>query len=338
MAAHTVIITEVFRMAFKLNMGGWNSVFAVPSSVVDNYIKLASGDNLKVLLFFLRNGGTVFTSDDVAQSTGVPSGQVDDSVKFWEQRGLISADGIELVPQAQPDNIVFKKNEPAESPSARKVDLTRPPEFKPTEIAASVRGSDAVKFLFTRCEELYGRPLKHAEQNALMLIVEEAGLPAEVAIMLVEYCFAIGKNTPAYIKAMASDWVDNEIVTIEKAEERLRHLKSFNASEYELKRLFEMNSAFTKNQREYLAKWLDDYKFTTDMIYEAYQRTLDGAGKLSFPYMDKILQSWSKSGFTVVSQVNEYESKRREKTKEDSASSFDIDDLDKIALEKYGRE
>ena len=99
-----------------------------------------------------------------------------------------------------------------------------------------------------------------------------------------------------------------------------------------------MNSAFTKNQREYLVKWLDDYKFTTDMIYEAYQRTLDGAGKLSFPYMDKILQSWSKSGFTVISQVNEYESKRREKTKEDSASSFDIDDLDKIALEKYGRE
>ncbi len=323
-------------MAYKLNMGGWNSVFAVPTGVVDNYIKLASGDNLKVLLFFLRHGGTMFTSDDVAQGTGVASGAVEDSIKFWEQRGLISAEGVELVPKAQDDNIVFKKNEPAESPSVKKVDLTRDPQFRPVEIAASVRGSDAVKFLFTRCENLYGRPLKHAEQNALMLIVEEAGLPAEVTIMLVEYCFAIGKNTPAYIKAMANGWVENEIVTIERAETELRRLKKFNAAEYELKRLFEMNCAFSKAQREYLTKWIDEYNFSTEMIYEAYQRTLDGAGKLSFQYMDRILQNWHNNGFTVISQVKENENKRREKAKEEKASSFDIDELDKLALEKYG--
>lgn len=328
-------------MAYRLNMGGWNNVFAVPASVVDNYIKLASGDNLKVLLFFLRHGGTMFTNEDVAQCTGISPSLVGDSIKYWEQRGLIAMEGVELTPKEQPEsNIIFKKNEPVkqEVSSLKKVDITRNPEFKPIEIASTVRGSEAVKFLFSRCEQLYGRPLKHAEQNALMIIVEEAGMPVEVAIMLVEYCFAINKNTPAYLKATASDWVERDIITIEKAEEQIRRLKSFNAAEYELKKLFEMNVAFSKNQRELVSKWINDYAFSTDMIYEAYQRTLDGAGKLSFQYMDKILQSWRDSGFTVVSQVNESEAKRRTKEKETTESSFDIDDLDRIALEKYGRE
>ena len=38
----------------------------------------------------------------------------------------------------------------------------------------------------------------------------------------------------------------------------------------------------------------------------------------------------------MISQVKENENKRREKAKEEKASSFDIDELDKLALEKYG--
>ena len=35
--------------------GVWSSVFAVPSDVVDKYIKLAGAAQLKVLLWILRN-------------------------------------------------------------------------------------------------------------------------------------------------------------------------------------------------------------------------------------------------------------------------------------------
>ena len=30
-------------MNYNINLGGWNSIFAVPSDVVDKYIKIASG-------------------------------------------------------------------------------------------------------------------------------------------------------------------------------------------------------------------------------------------------------------------------------------------------------
>ena len=44
-------------MNYMINLGSWGSVFAVPSDVVDKYIKIASGSSIKVLLYFLRHCG-----------------------------------------------------------------------------------------------------------------------------------------------------------------------------------------------------------------------------------------------------------------------------------------
>ena len=49
-------------MNYNINLGGWNSIFAVPSDVVDKYIKIASGSNIKVLLYFLRHCGELLLS------------------------------------------------------------------------------------------------------------------------------------------------------------------------------------------------------------------------------------------------------------------------------------
>ena len=56
-------------MNYSLDAGAWNSVFAVPSSVVDKYIKLADGASLKLLLYLLRHGGEQFTESSVGVSS-----------------------------------------------------------------------------------------------------------------------------------------------------------------------------------------------------------------------------------------------------------------------------
>ena len=47
-------------MKFSINLGMWNSVFAVPTQVVDQHLKLAGGVHLKVLLWLLRHAGDVY--------------------------------------------------------------------------------------------------------------------------------------------------------------------------------------------------------------------------------------------------------------------------------------
>ena len=55
-------------MEYTLHMGPWSSVFAVPTALVDRYIKLAGKEQLQVLLWMLRHGGEAVQPDLLAQA------------------------------------------------------------------------------------------------------------------------------------------------------------------------------------------------------------------------------------------------------------------------------
>ena len=86
-------------MNYSLDAGAWNSVFAVPSSVVDKYIKLADGASLKLLLYLLRHGGEQFTEEQLRDALNIKrGGELEDAAMFWFQRGIIRMDDGELTP------------------------------------------------------------------------------------------------------------------------------------------------------------------------------------------------------------------------------------------------
>lgn len=90
-------------MKYSLNAGDWNSVFAVPSSVVDKYIKLANGNSLKLLLFLLRHGGEEFTEEKLNEELGFRErGELEDAALFWIQRGIVRYDnGLTTAPESR---------------------------------------------------------------------------------------------------------------------------------------------------------------------------------------------------------------------------------------------
>ena len=53
-------------MSYTVNLGCWGSIFAVPSDVVDKYLKIAGSAQLKVLLWILRHSGENFEVDTIA--------------------------------------------------------------------------------------------------------------------------------------------------------------------------------------------------------------------------------------------------------------------------------
>lgn len=321
-------------MGYKINLGGWGSVFAVPSGVVDNYIKLASGDNIKVLLFLLRHSGAEYSAEDISGLTGVSADKVKSSIEYWRQKEIISGDDRALEPSqtesAAPARAVAVPAAPVIN-SAIRVAATRDPQFRPIEIAEAVKASDAVDYIYKQAEILLGRPLRHAERNALMIVLEEIRLSPEITVMLIEYCSSVDKFTPRCLKDIALQWFESEITTLEQAEEYIRVQRERHSLEYQVKKMFELNSALSKQQKEYIQLWTEKLGFSLDMLDEAYQATLNGAGKLSFQYMNKILSDWYDKGYKTREQVTGNAKKKPEKAE----SSFDADDLDALALKRY---
>lgn len=317
-------------MSYIINLGAWRSVFAVPSCVADNYIKIASGNQLKTLLYLLKNSGAVLTAAIISSETGVPEGEVSEALDFWEERGVIAKDKGTITPaNTAPISSAVPVTEDKPKPVSPRVALAET-QFPPTEIASAVNGDKAVKYLFETFERLAGRPTKHAERNTLMVIIEEIKLPCEVAVMLVNYCFEIDKATPAYMKTSALDWYESGIDTIGKAEERIRALKQRNTLENKLRVKFGMNSAFSAKQKEIINGWAE-MELPESLIDAAYDKTLNGAGKLSFPYMDSILRKWKEQGITDPAQLE----KQKKQEASESGSSFDISELEQSAYQRY---
>ncbi|MCH5199425.1 MAG: DnaD domain protein [Oscillospiraceae bacterium] len=325
-------------MKYEINLGIWNGIFCVPNAVADDCLKLARGNDLKVLLYLLRNAGAEFDVKEIAEYLSITEEQVEESASFWKQRGIIDFnESGELVPsKAKMSSNVKKTTNKASSDSVldsvRKIELDRTPDFTPKEIASTVRGNEKADYLFKHCEMLYGRPLKHNEQRTLMIILEDACLPVEVAMVLIDYCFSVNKATPAYMRAVALDWVDTGIITIDKAEEKAAELKNLDNAIIRFKKMFEVTSAFSKQQKECIDKWVNVFGFSDEMVNEAYQITLNATGKLAFQYMNKILEGWHANGITTVEQLNEQEKKHSEKR---TNSSFDANTIEQLVTNKY---
>ena len=333
-------------MNYKLNLGCWGSVFAVPSDVVDKYIKIAGGSSIKVLLFFLRHSGEQVTDEIIANALSMNCEDVNDSLSFWKQVGLLDeVDGSfapasislslqkETVPQVEiPVSAVGVTKEQADF-AAIKAAALRSPEFTPAQIAGTVKSDEKVDFLFKTCETLYGRPLKHTEQNALITITEHIGLPTEVTLMLVDYCFSINKASPAFLKESAMNWMENGITDLASAEKHISMLQSRYSAENSVKSIFDINRALSQKEKDFIDLWYNVWGFSSDMVKLAYDINVNSKGKFSFPYINKILENWHIKGIKTEEQVTEERNTRSSAV--ESNSSFDADKLDELLLDEY---
>ena len=335
-------------MKYSLNAGAWNSVFAVPSSVVDKYIKIAGAGSLKLLLFLLRHGGKSFSDEELREALGFRrEGELEDAALFWVQRGLIHYDNSATAAMSAASEKPSLQEELPEmqdvapktaTTSARNVNDTTAAIYTATDIANRINSDPAVKYLFNEAQTLYGRLLKQPESRTILLLVDHYGLPAEVSALLLKYCFRIGKTTTGYIQSVAQSWSDDGITTMSQADERLSMLERRFATEEKLRSAMELKTKFSAKQLAFIKVWSEDWGFNTDMIMLAYDITLDNTGSMNFSYTNKILENWHDAGISTKEAVQAEAEARRNNHKTNpkaSNTSIDMDDVMQDVMKKY---
>lgn len=329
-------------MVYSLNAGDWNSVFAVPSSVVDKYIKLAGGNSLKLLLFLLRHGGEEFLGERLSEELGFTElGELEDAALFWIQRGIIrfSNEDSGLLSPAAPaeDEPVTVTEEP---PAVKNVELPEPVKVSAGGIAERIQTDKEIKFLFNEAQVLYGRMLRQNEQQLLISLTDHFGLSGAVSAMLLGYCFKNGLTTPKKISDTAKCWVEEEITSVELANSKIRALEMQNSVVERVRdaeRLrgaedIKLNKNITK-MRNLINKWMGDWGFGEEMIMLAYEETVDRISEWQPGYENKILESWNAEGLQTPEAVEKFRTAYRQSAykKQTSAqngeSSFNVDNV-----------
>lgn len=317
-------------MKYSLNAGDWNSVFAVPSSVVDKYIKLANGNSLKLLLFLLRHGGEEFTEEKLNEELGFRErGELEDAALFWIQRGIVRYDnGLTTAPESREIKPQTKESSVSPAPKPLPKPAVKPVNVSSGEVADRIKTDKELEMLFKEAEQLYAHPLRQRENQLVISLVDHYGLPVGVALMLLKYCFKSEKTSPSYIQTVAADWAAEEIDTIELADARILALEKRNGVEERLREAMELKTKFTPKMREYIRTWTD-WGFGEDMIMLAYEKTLDQISEWKPAYANRILESWKDEGLRSPAAVEQAAQSRKKpvKTAANSSSSFDMNDV-----------
>ncbi len=321
-------------MSFSLNLGSWNSVFAVPTDIVDKHIKLAGAAQLKVLLWILRHSGQEFDLNDIAQSLSMHPADVNDSMQYWIESGIIINKDNILSPYPK-DNKILKESKPSPSENIDvkasnhvKISrpLSRPQKPDSMSLAKRIDESPEIAFLMQESQLILGKTLSIGDSATLLMLHDTDGLPVDVIIMLLQYAVTIGKTHMRYIEKLAINWSDEGIDSLEKAEKKIRSLTdSYNAYKT-VERITGMDHhSPTASESKFCNTWVNDWKFDDALIREAYERCVDNTGKFSFKYTNKILETWFKTGIDSIELALNDKKQTKQKTSNEQNTTYDID-------------
>ena len=305
-------------MGYTVNPANLGAVFVVPTQVVDKHIKLASGQQIKLLLWMLRHSNEGFDLDKLCADLNFNADDALDYMQYWVETGVILCDDeIKSAPKEKKTAVREKKTETAVKAIEGSFKTEKPKKempsiihTKPTmqEIVARAEESDEIRFLLRESQTMLGRTIGYDCQCTLLMLHDTYGLPVEVIIMIIEYAVSVGKSNSSYILSVGKDWSEHEIDTIEKADEKISTLRTVNKHWAKFAAMARIsNSVPTREQEKYFSVWDKEWKFSLDMIYCAYEKMTNNCRKLSFPYMNKILKSWHTDGIKTVADVEAYE-------------------------------
>ena len=324
-------------MNFKINPLSFDGIFAVPNSLVDDNIRLASVVQLKSLLYLLRHANSrKVTAEEIAEALCIDKEDVQDAMVFWCERGLALREGDSPSPVTR---VTIEKA--AEAPAKIAEEEKSVPEIyisKPSheEVASRLKNSRELAAFFQQAQASLGKPVGYEGQSTLLMLHDGYGLPLEIIIMAIEYSVSQKKDGMRQIANLAKRWCEEGIDTIEGVN---RFIEEHTVVDEAWEKLLSMteitNRHPTEKQRRFLTGWTKELAYTPEMIFYAYEESIDRTGKMNMKYMDSVIRSWASAGVRTPADIKKYEEAwqnskkpartKAAETKKESDASYDID-------------
>lgn len=303
----------------------------VSAYFIENLLKDANGIFVKVYLYALNLAVKEAEVDTafIARELNLLESEVIHAFTYWKETGMIIEDSGIVEFCDKPISIthdITSAPQPASSPEAEKK------QYDSIEIANRISADQSLSELVMLSQELLSKPLTQSELETIYWFYDELGYSSEAILLILDYCISKNKRSFKYIEKVAISWHEQGIIS---AEQLVKHI-----GEEEKKTLYTNNlrrgmgiadRALSKPEEDYLDKWYKTYNIPEDMILLAYEYCLINTAKLSFPYMDKIIERWYQQG---IKTRQEAEEENKQHKKNNSAFKSDKDGFSHTNLEK----
>ena len=292
-------------MEFSVNFKSISSSFPVPCDVADKYIKLASGEQLKVLLLVMRELSDKIDAAGVADKLGMDKTSAEDALLFWVRCGLLS--GVNSVESKPEKNIVITTELPTRQ-----------------DVIARGMEDDKIRLLLREAQLKFGRGLKNNESRLLVSLYDDYGMDVSVILLLLQHAAAQNKANLSYIKATAVKWLKAGVEDVRAGEALIAEEAKGKLAFSVVRRAFGIEDRQPSDKEtEFSNLWVNVWQMSPQMLKAAYDICIDQKAKISFPYIGKVLEKWHAAGYKTVEDIKK-EPKKSIKKSNDYAG-FDLD-------------
>ena len=269
--------------SFKLNM----DFVPIPKDFIEHIMPSANAAYVMVYLYImlLASTGRSAETNEIAKKLGLIESDVINAIKYWNEKGIFSGTG---------DTIIIKRSLDEEiSPEAQKKPID--------EVSRIIDGNSTLSDLCTIAQEILGKTLGNNDLETLYWFYDQLGFSPEVITMLLEYCVSMNKRNMKYIEKVAITWHENNITTMDDAQNYILGATKSDEFISSLRGLFGITDRnLSKTESLYLKSWRDELDMSADMVGLAYEYCIMATSKLSFPYINTILKRWAEQGIKTI--------------------------------------
>ena len=186
-------------------------------------------------------------------------------------------------------------------------ELAPPPRQEPAysagELVRAREGDPVFAGLCGYFESATGRILNRREMETLLNVHESLQMKPDVLTLLIGDCAQRGRLTAREVERVAYRWHDLGLTEYAEAEAYLQRQRDRRSRGAKVLALFGMRDRLPgESEQKYIDKW-DKMGVSDALLKLACDRTLLGAGRMSWPYLDKIVTSWHEKGIATPEQA-----------------------------------
>ncbi len=272
-----------------ISHGPDNDYIRVPQAACNKLIQSGKSVYLAVYMFALSQyyeGKTDITNGFIADSLRINIIDVVNAFLYCSSEGLVKIHNFTSVSDAEFDiEICFDV-----CSNIRLSDYK--PHYRSNEIGKKIADDAKLSQMYRIVSGILGKTLSSADIEVLYSMYDYYRLPVEVIVVMVEYFTQKGKTTMRKLEKEAQKWSENNIDTVLKAKKYIKKREEFLSYAGNVKRIVGANERkLTSKELEFISKWKSEMSADFDEIKSAYEMTVDKTGKLSFNYMNKVLES-----------------------------------------------
>lgn len=336
---------------------------AVSNLFIDEYMEDANDAQLKIYLYLLRmmNAHQATSVSDIADKFNHTEKDVVRALKYWEKHRLLELDydegktlvGIHMRDLTLPAGARRRGNAEASTfvpmpaaslpsgveeeapipafPMAAAARSLEKPAYSADQLRAFKDRQDTAQLLFI-AESYIGRPLTPSEMKTILYFTDVLHFSEDMIDYLLQYCVGKSKKDFKYIEKVAVNWAEEGITTPEQAQ---RQACLYDKNIYSIMKELGKNSAPTPREAEYITRWIKEYGFDNDIIFEACERTVMATDKNRFEYAERILRSWHEQNVHHKSDIDRIDELHRQRRKSAPASRPTVNRFNQFAQNPY---